>query len=70
MSNPFDREDASFHVLINDERQYSLWPDGIEVPAGWQKVFSGLNSECVAYVDREWTDMRPESLRRQMGSDG
>ena len=60
-------EDSRFEVLRNDEEQYSLWPAGLQVPAGWQKVGKeGTREECSAYVDEVWTDMRPRSLREQM----
>jgi MbtH protein len=70
LSNPFDEVDGQFYVLINSEKQYSLWPGAIDIPAGWQEEFRGQHGECVGYIDTEWTDMRPESLRRQiqMGS--
>ncbi len=52
-------------VLMNDEEQYSLWPAGKTVPAGWRAVGTeGSEQECLDYVDRTWTDMRPASLRR------
>jgi MbtH protein len=54
-------------VLINDEEQYSLWPQGKAVPAGWRPVGPmGSREECLAYVDSVWTDMRPRSLRVAM----
>lgn len=54
-------------VLMNEEEQYSLWPSRKEVPAGWQVVSpEASEEECMAYVDRVWTDMRPASLRRSM----
>jgi MbtH protein len=60
-------EDARYEVLRNDEEQYSLWPVGIQVPAGWHKVGKvGSREECSAFVDQVWTDMRPRSLREQM----
>jgi MbtH protein len=60
-------EDARFEVLRNDEEQYSLWPMGLQVPAGWHKVGKeGNREECSAFVDEVWTDMRPRSLREQM----
>jgi MbtH protein len=60
-------EDARFEVLRNDEEQYSLWPVGLQVPAGWHKVGKeGSREECSAFVDQVWTDMRPRSLREQM----
>ncbi|WP_217473666.1 MbtH family protein [Stutzerimonas stutzeri] len=63
----FDREDALFKVLVNHEEQYSLWPDYKAVPAGWRETGQrGSKAECLAYVDREWTDMRPLSLRQAM----
>ncbi|MCY1272857.1 MbtH-like protein [compost metagenome] len=63
----FDREDANFKVLVNDEEQYSLWPDYKEVPAGWREAGkSGSKQECLAFVEEVWTDMRPLSLRKHM----
>ena len=38
MTNPFEDENGTYIVLINDEGQYSLWPDFIEIPAGWTSV--------------------------------
>ena len=67
MLNPFDHEDGTFLVLKNSENQHSLWPQSIDVPAGWT-VVSGpaTRADCLAYVDRTWTDLRPESLVRWM----
>lgn len=51
-------------VLINAEAQYSLWPAGVDVPAGWSVVHPAASREdAVAYVESHWTDMRPASLR-------
>ncbi|MGW0178692.1 MbtH family protein [Nocardia sp. NPDC003345] len=63
-TNPFDDEDGRFLVLVNDERQHSLWPAFAEVPTGWQVVFGeSTRTACLEYVERNWTDMRPGSLR-------
>jgi MbtH protein len=51
-------------VLVNEEEQYCLWRQGIPVPGGWRQVKEGSRSECLAYVQEIWTDMRPLSLRR------
>jgi MbtH protein len=60
-------ENGTFEVLRNDEDQYSLWPLGLDVPAGWHQVGkTGTKDECSAYVDEVWTDMRPRSLRERM----
>lgn len=63
----FDREDATFKVLVNHEEQYSLWPDYKAVPAGWREAGQqGSKAECLAFIEKHWTDMRPLSLRQQM----
>jgi MbtH protein len=68
VSNPFDDNEASFHVLVNDEEQYSLWPVPVPVPAGWTVALRDRpRDECVAYVDATWTDMRPRSLVEATG---
>jgi MbtH protein len=56
-------KDELFVVLFNEEAQYSLWPLGRDVPAGWKQIGSaGSKEQCKAFVDTNWTDMRPESL--------
>ncbi len=67
MTNPFEDDDADYVVLINDEGQYSLWPHGLEIPAGWTSVHTkATRQECLNWVDEHWTDMRPNSLLRAM----
>jgi MbtH protein len=64
----FDDENTTFDVLINAEEQYSIWPQPLPVPNGWQRVGkSGSKAECLAYVEVVWLDMRPRSLRVAMG---
>nr|WP_294510427.1 MbtH family NRPS accessory protein [uncultured Rhodopila sp.] len=56
-----------FQVLINAEEQYSIWPAGQPAPEGWAQVGpAGAKAECLAYVDANWLDMRPKSLRDSM----
>ncbi|MFB4309623.1 MbtH family protein [Actinomadura sp. GTD37] len=56
-------------VVVNDEEQYSIWPDGRAVPAGWRALHGPAGKdECLAYIETHWTDMRPLSLRRAMGA--
>lgn len=63
MTNPFDKTEDLFVVLVNDEGQHSLWPKFAAVPAGWSKVFGPeAKGACLAYVDSNWTDMTPKSL--------
>jgi MbtH protein len=69
MSNPFDSADGSFLVLVNDEGQHSLWPAFAEVPRGWTCVHGEAGrQECLAYVEENWTDMRPKSLVEEVGA--
>jgi len=54
-------------VVRNHEEQYSLWPAGRELPAGWEAAGKrGLEEECLTFIEQVWTDMRPLSLRQQM----
>lgn len=64
-----DKEDeALYKVVINHEEQYSIWPVDKENALGWNDVGkSGLKSECLAYIESVWKDMRPLSLRKKMG---
>jgi MbtH protein len=63
-------DNTVFHVVMNDEEQYSIWPDFKAIPAGWREAGkSGKKEECLAWIDTVWTDMRPLSLRRQMAQD-
>lgn len=63
----FDSEDAVFKVVVNDEEQYSIWPDYKQIPNGWRAVGkTGNKQDCLAYIETVWTDMRPLSLRKAM----
>jgi MbtH protein len=70
--NPFDDESANFYVLVNSEEQHSLWPTFKQVPGGWTVVFGddggAGRQECLDYVERSWTDMRPKSLQLRMAA--
>ncbi|MBR8640617.1 MbtH family protein [Streptomyces tuirus] len=62
--NPFDDPEGRFHVLVNDEEQHSLWPAGLEVPAGWRVAHADDSRQaCLEYVEANWTDIRPRSAR-------
>ena len=59
--------DGRYTVVVNDEEQYSIWPAGRELPAGWREAGrQGAKEDCLAYVEEVWTDMRPLSLRKAM----
>jgi MbtH protein len=64
MTNPFEDPDGRYLVLVNHEDQHSLWPSFAEIPDGWTKVFGeDTRDACLAYVETNWTDLRPRSLR-------
>jgi len=70
MTNPFEDDTAQFLVLINDEGQYSLWPGHLDIPPGWRATGpTGARKTCLAWIEENWTDMRPLSLVRQMEED-
>ncbi|MDT2009345.1 MbtH family NRPS accessory protein [Rhodococcus opacus] len=57
-----------YTTVCNDEGQYSIWPDGKVVPAGWTVIGTRDTKEnCLDYIRRTWTDLRPRSLRSWMG---
>ncbi|MET9855050.1 MbtH family protein [Streptomyces sp. NPDC006450] len=57
-------------VVVNEEEQYSIWPEGKEIPAGWRSVHGpSEKDECLEYIEAHWTDMRPLSLRRAMAAE-
>ncbi|MFF1413402.1 MbtH family protein [Streptomyces sp. NPDC058289] len=68
MTNPFEDPEAEYLVLINEEKQYSLWPKFAEVPAGWTVVHRSDRTSCIEYINSTWTEMRPHSLVQQMSA--
>lgn len=56
-----------YRVVVNQEDQYSIWPDERAIPAGWRDAGKqGTKQECLDWIKEVWTDMRPLSLRRWM----
>jgi MbtH protein len=59
--------ETTYQVVRNDEDQYSIWASDLAVPDGWHPDgFTGSKEDCLAHIDRVWTDMRPRSLRLAM----
>jgi MbtH protein len=62
---PTQREEL-FKVVVNHEEQYSIWPADRANPLGWRdEGKSGSREECLAHIERVWTDMRPLSVRNR-----
>ncbi|MGW3949489.1 MbtH family protein [Streptomyces sp. NPDC004752] len=59
--------DLLYDVVINHEEQYSIWPVGRPVPAGWTTVgVRGSKSEALDHIEKAWTDITPLSVRRAL----
>ncbi|WP_323118209.1 MbtH family protein [Burkholderia alba] len=59
MSTLFEDDASRYRVLINADGHYSLWPESIEVPAGWTVVVPpSPRREALDYVDAHWSGMR------------
>ena len=67
MTNPFEDPAGTYLVLVNAENQHSLWPESVDVPAGWTVAFGPETRQaCLDHVETNWTDMRPKSLADAM----
>jgi amino acid adenylation domain-containing protein len=68
MSNPFDDQDGTFSVLVNDAGQHSLWPTFLDIPSGWRVVHGWTTRQaCLDYVDVHWTNTRSPSVMPENG---
>ena len=57
-------DDALYTVVVNEQGQYSIWPAERPLPAGWRAEGEPTaKADCLAYIERTWTDMRPHSIR-------
>ncbi|QOV11496.1 MbtH family protein [Viridibacillus arvi] len=71
MSNPFENENGIYNVLINEEGQHSLWPSFLVIPEGWSVIYSEESrQDCLEYINKNWTDLQPKSLKLVASSDG
>ena len=61
----------TYHVVVNHEEQYSIWPVHLkDLPPGWKIVGpGGSKQECLDRIGKLWTDLRPLSLRKKMEQD-
>ncbi|MEW7010015.1 MbtH family protein [Lentilitoribacter sp. EG35] len=63
MSSLFDDATNQFLVLVNDEKQRSIWPEHVEVPTGWRCEYGPADKpSCSEFVTANWIDLRPKSL--------
>jgi len=58
--NPFDDDNGSAFVLVNDAERHGLRPAFADVQADWRVVHGEANrAECLDYIEQHWTDIRP-----------
>jgi MbtH protein len=70
MSDDYE-DDITYRAVLNDEEQYSIWPVDRDLPPGWHDSGThGSKQECLDYIEKVWTDMRPLSLRKAMEANG
>ena len=63
MTNPFENNDLTYLVLVNDGNQHSLWPAHLDIPAGWTTAFGpAARQPCLDHVETHWTDLTPERI--------
>jgi MbtH protein len=70
-ANPREDPDVKYLVivLVNDEGEHSLWPAFSDVPDGWEVIFGADGRrECLDFIEKKWTDMRPNSLIGQLAA--
>lgn len=59
-----DEQYIIYKVVVNHERQYSIWPHNRKNASGWNDAGKeGTKEECMNYIKEVWTDMRPLSIR-------
>jgi MbtH protein len=65
MSESETEDRTLYRVVVNHEEQYSIWTTTKALPPGWREAGKqGSRTECLAYIEQVWTDMRPLSLRK------
>ena len=58
---PEDEEDSRIYVaLVNHEEQYTIWPEGRELPFGWNEAgMRASKAEVLAWINEVWTGRPP-----------
>ncbi|MDF5717237.1 MAG: MbtH family protein [Rhizonema sp. NSF051] len=69
MNTNKQEEKTIYKVVVNHEQQYSIWPTERENALGWYNAsYSGSKEECLAYINKVWTEMRRLACRKQLRS--
>jgi N-dimethylarginine dimethylaminohydrolase/nucleoside-diphosphate-sugar epimerase/uncharacterized protein YbdZ (MbtH family) len=55
---------ARWQAVVNDVGQYSVWPAGPPLPAGWRPGGAdGTRAQCLAKITEIWPDSLPAAVR-------
>ncbi len=53
-----------YFIVKNSEEQYSIWPSYKPLASRWEKVSNKKpKAEYLNYIENNWLDMRPLSLK-------
>ena len=59
----FENDEQNFVVVVNSEGQYSIWPEGRDLPAGWFAASRAASrADCLKQIESIWETMQPRSL--------
>ena len=63
MVNLFEDDNGSYHVLMNEVGEFSIWPSFVDTPNGWKVVLrSETRKNCLVFIETNWVDMKPKTL--------
>ena len=52
-----DDDSVQCIVVVNDKKQYSIWPDKKALPSGWsEEGYKGTRKHCLEYISTIWPD--------------
>jgi MbtH protein len=52
-----------YSVIVNEENQFVVWPDGRYIPSGWRHVGrTGTNAELSAYLREMFVETLPAPM--------
>lgn len=62
--SPGEAAEPPYHVVVNHEGRYSVWPALREPPPGWEREGpAGSRQACLARIAEVWHDLRPLGVR-------
>jgi uncharacterized protein YbdZ (MbtH family) len=67
MRRETQKDNLTYKVVINHEKQYSIWPAYREPSLGWREAGKeDPKNECLAHISEVWTDYAPTQPRTRM----